>query len=112
MAPARLAFERPIAIACFGLRVLSFPLFIWRISLPTISWAFGPYLRPRARAVREPVDERAVFGVEEPLADFAERRLEEVLLREPAVVARRVRVAVAVRRVRERPLADLVARVE
>ena len=55
--------------------------------------------------MREPVDERAVFAE-------AERRLEEVLLREPAVVARRVRVAVAVRRVRERPFVDLVARVE
>ncbi len=55
--------------------------------------------------MREPVDERAVFAE-------AERRLEEVVLREPAVVARRVRVAVAVRRVRERPLVDLVARIE
>jgi hypothetical protein len=95
--------------------VPSFPLFIWRISLPTISCAFGPYFRVRLEPRRR---ERVVRErVEETVVERVERRLEVALLRENGVEARRalfliparrVRVVVAERRMRERPLAVLV----
>lgn len=53
LAPAFLAFDNPIAIACLGLRTVlplrplfSFPCFISCISSPTYWPALGLYLRP------------------------------------------------------------------
>lgn len=89
--------------------MLSFPLFIWRISLATICCAFGPYLRVlpgrgrRARVVRDPVpvafDERALVK-DEGFVARVERRPETVLLRERVVEVRRVPAVAPVRCVR------------
>jgi hypothetical protein len=83
--------ESPMAIACLGLWVLSFPFFIWRISLATIFCDFGPYLR---------------------VLPEAERPEAEVLLRERVVEVRRLLAVAAARRVRERVVEALVPRAE
>jgi hypothetical protein len=57
-----------MAIACLGFLVLSFPFFIWRISLATICCAFAPYLRVRERVVEALV----------PRAELARRRAGEL----------------------------------
>ena len=102
MAPARRALDKPMAIACFGLSTLCFSSFMCRISLPTICWALGPYLRDLPDVERR---EREVF-----VARVRPRLLD---LREDAVALLEVvdagrRLAVARRRVpadarRERP---------
>jgi hypothetical protein len=82
-APARRAFESPIAIAC--LRFLCSPFFRWCISVRTSCCAFGPYLR-RLLPDR---DERLLLALARELRrlDAEVRRLEpdvrrrELLLR-------------------------------
>ena len=113
MAPLRLAFDNPIAIACLGLFVLCFPSCMCSISSLTISCAFGPYFR-------EPVERRAreVVRVRLLLAAGAEVRLERVERFATAVfrllgvaVVRRERVREVRRRGREVELATFAARV-
>ncbi len=85
-----------MAIACLGFLVLSFPFFIWRISLATICCDFAPYLR-----VLPELERRERAG---PLA--------EVLLRECVFEVRRVLAVATARRVRERVVEALVPRAE
>jgi hypothetical protein len=89
--------------------VLSFPFFIWRISLATSDCAFAPYLRvlPERweRVVRESVPvafgECALIEDEAP-AEPVERRLVAALLRERGVEARRALAFPLVREAAER----------
>jgi len=77
-----------MAIACLGFLVLSFPFFIWRISLATVCCAFAPYLRVlpeaerRERAGREPVPEvllrERVAEALVPRAELVRRRAGEL----------------------------------
>lgn len=82
-----------MAIACFGLSTLCFSSFMCRISLPTICWAFGPYLRDLPEAERR--EREAVVARVRPRR--VERREDVVALLE--VVDAERRLAVARRRV-------------
>ena len=101
MAPARRAFDSPMAIACLGLPVLCLPRFMCRISFPTICSALGPYLRRLAEVERR--EREAVVARVRP------RRLEvreDAAVRREAVerplAAARLRVLAAARRERRR----------
>jgi hypothetical protein len=106
--------ERPIAIACLGLFVLSSPFFIRCISFFTICFAFGPYLRevPEPERWEREVRVRAVVAFDErAFVDRVERGLEVDLRGERATeVLRRLPALAPARRVREREVEAVVAR--